>query len=75
MVRYNIRINTGDNNVTTKYYFIHKDWKHLTTEEQDAAFNKAVEELERIYKNYGRFATNVGVERLFRSFGFERTVP
>ena len=39
----------------------------------DDAFNDAVTELNRVYKNYGRFATQTGVTRLFESFGFERT--
>lgn len=71
MVRYFIRVNHGDANLTVKYSFVHKDWQSLSKEEQDAAFNNAVIELDRIYKTYGRFATQVGVLRLFNFFGFE----
>lgn len=71
MVRYNIRVNSGDDDVTIKYEFVHKDYANLSTEEQDKVFNEAVKELDRIYKNYGRFATTTGVVRLFNSFGFE----
>lgn len=75
MVRYNIRINIGDKDVTTKFYFVHKDYQTLNEEQQNVEFDKAVKELERVYKNYGRFATEKAVESLFRGFGFERTVP
>lgn len=71
MVRYNIRVNNGDDNITVKYEFVHKDYATMTNEEQDKTFNEAVKELDRIYKNYGRFATTTGVVRLFNSFGFE----
>lgn len=62
MIRYSIRVNHGDA-------------MSLTDEEQDKAFDKAVKELNRIYKKYGRFATEAGVISLFDSFGFERTIP
>lgn len=75
MVRYNIRINSGDNDVTYKYYFVHKDWETISQEESDKAFNEAVTELNRIYKTYGRFATKTGVLRLFDSFGFMESLP
>lgn len=75
MTRYNIRINYGDNDITRKFYFVHKDWNTLSQEEQDKAFDDAVKELNRIYKTYGRFATQLGVTRLFQAFGFEVTVP
>ena len=74
MIRYNIRVNTGDNDVTHVYYFVHKDWNNISQEDSDKAFHEAVTELNRIYKTYGRFATQVGVTRLFESFGFERTI-
>ncbi len=74
MVRYHIRINTGDADKTATYYFVHKDWDKISQDESDTAFNDAVTELNRIYKTYGRFATPVGVTRLFESFGFERTI-
>ena len=73
MVRYHISVNTGDNNKTVKYFFVHKDWANISQEDSDSAFNDAVTELNRIYKNYGRFATEIGVQKLFDSFGFERT--
>lgn len=75
MVRYNIRINHGDNNITKKYYFVHKDWANISKEESDKAFNDAVQELNRIYKTYGRFATEVGIIRLFNTYGFEISIP
>lgn len=71
MVRYNLQIAHGDNNIVKKYYFINKNWQTLTKEETDKAFDSAVKELDRIYKTYGRFATEVGILRLFDSFGFE----
>ena len=74
MMRYNIRINTGDDNHQTTFFFVHKDWKNVSQEESDAAFDKAVKEIDHIYKTYGRFATEVGVARLFNAFGFERTI-
>lgn len=54
--------------------FFHKNWSVISQSESDAAFNDAVTELNRIYKTYGRFATQTGVTKLFESFGFERTV-
>lgn len=71
MIRYFIRVNNGDSDNTVKYCFTHKDWNKLTQAEQDKAFDAAVKELERIYKSYGRFATNTAVIRLFNSYGFE----
>ena len=75
LIRYSIRVNHGDADVTVKYYFVHRDFASLTDEEQNEAFDMAVKELNRIYKMYGRFATEAGVTSLFRSFGFERTIP
>lgn len=71
MIRYSIKVNTGDANVTNRYEFVHKDDASLSKEEQNEAFDKAVKELDRIYQNYGRFATSAGVVSLFRTFGFE----
>lgn len=73
MVKYHIRVNHGDDDKTVQYHFVHKDWATISQEDSDVAFNDAVTELNRIYKTYGRFATQVGVLRLFDSFGFERT--
>jgi hypothetical protein len=75
LIRYSIRVNHGDADITVKYYFVHKDFASLTDKEQDKAFDKAVKELNCIYKTYGRFATEAGVMSLFDSFGFERTIP
>lgn len=75
MFRYSININYGDNDRTHKFYFVHKEWQTLSNEEQDKAFHEAVTELNRIYQNYGRFATQVGVTKFFNSFGFDRTIP
>lgn len=75
MIRYFIRVNHGDADTTVKYSFVHENWQSLSKDEQDAAFNNAVVELDRIYKTYGRFATQVGVLRLFKSFGFDLSTP
>ena len=71
MIKYFIKVNIGDNNITHNFSFIHKDFENITKEESDIAFDKAVKELDRIYENYGRFATTRGVEKLFNTFGFE----
>lgn len=75
MIRYSININYGDNNNTKKFYFVHKEWNNISKEEQDKEFHKAVTELNRIYQNYGRFATQVGIIKFFNSFRFEHTIP
>ncbi|MBQ8218257.1 MAG: hypothetical protein IJZ79_03035 [Bacilli bacterium] len=74
MLRYNIRVNYGNNNLTKKFYFVHKDWETMSAEDQDKAFNDAVTELNRIYKDYGRFATQIGIVRLFEKYGFDETI-
>lgn len=74
MIRYHIRINTGDNNKTHTYYFVHKNHDTLTNDEQNKLFDMAVKEINKIYKTYGRFATTKGVVNLFESFGFEQTI-
>jgi len=74
MVRFHIKVNTGDANLTTMYWFIHKDWETLSEEEQTAKWQEAVDELNHVYKDYGRFATHIGVTKLFDKFGFERTI-
>ena len=74
MVRYNIRINYGDADITKKFEFVHKSWDSLSNDEQDKAFDKAVNELNRVYSTYGRFATSTGIIKLFDSFGFELSV-
>lgn len=74
MVRYNIRINYGDADITKKFEFVHKSWDSLSNDEQDKAFDKAVKELNRVYSTYGRFATSTGIIKLFDSFGFELSV-
>ena len=71
MNRYFINVNNGDANITKQYCFVHRDWDSISVEDQDAAFDKAVKELNHIYKDYGRFATTIGVTRLFESFEFE----
>lgn len=58
MVKYNIRVNYGDADITKKFEFVHKSWNSLSNEEQDKAFDKAVKELNRVYSTYGRFATS-----------------
>lgn len=74
MIRYNIHVNSGNENKTISYYFVHKDWATISEEDSNKEFDKAVQELNRIYQNYGRFATEIGVVKLFESFGFIRTM-
>lgn len=57
-----------------KFEFVYKSWNSLSNEEQDKAFDKAVNELNRVYSTYGRFATSTGIIKLFDSFGFELSV-
>lgn len=75
MIRFHIRVNNGDNNTTKMYWFVHKDWETKSEEEQTKDWQAAIDELNHIYKDYGRFATSVGVTKLFDKFGFERTLP
>lgn len=75
MVRFHINVNVGDKDETVRFFFIHKDFETLSDNEQNVAFDKAVKELNHIYKDYGRFATQIGVTRLFEAFGFERSTP
>ena len=72
ITKYYIHINYGDNEITKRFVFIHKEYQTLSKEAQDAAFDEAVKELNHIYKDYGRFATQVGILRLFDRFGFEQ---
>ena len=74
MIRYNIRVNIGDNNNTVKFFFVHKDYATISEEASNEAFDKAVKELNHVYKDYGRFATKTGVIKLFETFGFEYTI-
>lgn len=75
MIRYNIRITYGDNATCRKFYYVHENFNKLSKEEQDAAFNDAVTELDKIYKEYGRFATTHGINALFKKFGFIESNP
>lgn len=72
VVRYHINVNVGNEERTVRFEFVHKDGDKLSKDEMDVEFDKAVKELERVY-NYGRFATEVGVARLFETFGFVRS--
>ena len=74
MVRFYINVNIGDDERTVKFWFIHKNYDTLDEDKQQEAWQKALDELNHIYKDYGRFATEVGVCRLFNKFGFERSV-
>ena len=74
MVRFHINVNYGDADTTKLFWFVHKNYQNLSDDEQALEFDKAVKELDRIYKTYGRFATTVGIKRLFDSFGFEESV-
>ena len=74
MIKYHIRVNNGDDNKTVQYHFVHEDWMNISQQDSDIAFDKAVKELDHIYQTYGRFATEVGVARLFKSFGFDRVI-
>lgn len=71
-IRYCIRVNTGDDGHTTAYCFEHIGGKDMMELEQRAIFDVAVKELNKIYKNYGRFAEEDSVTRLFESYGFYR---
>ena len=73
--RFHIRVNHGDKDITVQYYFVHKNYATMSEKEQTKAFDEAVKELDFIYKTYGRFATQTGVERFFKHHGFERTIP
>ena len=75
VVRYSIRVNVGDEDKTVKFQFAHKDFMTLNEEQQNEQFDKAVKELDHIYKDYGRFATTKGVCNLFESFGFIQSTP
>ena len=75
MIMFHIKISTGSDNVTRVYHFAHKQYDTLSEEEQKEAFDKAVKEINHIYQDYGRFATSIGVVKLFDKFGFERTIP
>ena len=75
MMMFHIRVNTGDHDVTRMYWFVHKQYATLTAEEQSEDWDKAVKELNHIYKDYGRFATPTGVMRFFGAHGFEITIP
>lgn len=72
MVRYHINVKVGNEDRKVYFEFVHKDVDKLSKEEMDVEFDKAVKEIERVY-NYGRFATEVGVARLFETFGFVRS--
>ncbi len=74
MVRFHIRVNNGDDNVTHKYYFVHKQWETLDEKEQEKQWDSAVKELNDIYQRYGRFATQQGVISFFNEHKFELTV-
>ena len=75
VVRYSIRVNVGDDDRTVRFQFAHKDFMNLNEEQQNEQFDKAVKELDHIYKDYGRFATTKGVCNLFESFGFIQSTP
>lgn len=75
MLRFNIRVNIGDNNITNKFFFVHKEWQTLSEDKQIEQFDLAVKELNKVYKDYGRFATKIGVTKLFSKYGFEESLP
>ena len=75
MLMFQIKISTGDADKVRVYHFSHKQCDTVSIEQQKDDFDTAVKEINHIYKDYGRFATSVGVLRLFDKFGFERTVP
>lgn len=72
---FNIRIVSGDAKTERMYYFVHKNYRNLTKEEQAVEFDKAVKELNHIYNDYGRFATSKAIIALFKKFDFEQTIP
>jgi len=82
--RYSIRVKYGDADKEEVFEFVHKSYieamlgnisreEIMSEAEQDAAFNNAVQEINYIYKTFGRFATGVGVTNLFAKYGFERS--
>ena len=71
---FHIHITVGTVEKVIYFHFVAID-QTKSLDEQKAMFNDAVQELNHIYKDYGRFATEYGVLSLFRKFGFEETVP
>jgi hypothetical protein len=71
---FNIRVAYGSDRTVRQFHFVAKD-QTLDHEVQIGNFDAAVKELNRIYEDYGRFATIKGVCALFRKFGFEEYIP
>lgn len=74
MLTFHIRVVHGDEKEETMYWFVHKEWKTKPEDEQAEDWHNAVKELNHIYEDYGRFATQVGITRFFDKHGFERTI-
>ena len=71
---FHIHIAVGTIEEVRLFHFVALD-RTKSIDEQKTMFNNAVQELNHVYKDYGRFATNFGVIKLFKKFGFEETVP
>ena len=74
MIRFHINVNNGDDDVTIRYEFVHKEWQTLSEEDQYKQWDIAVKAIDHLYKTCGRFATQVGVSKFFEQYGFERTI-
>ena len=64
-----INIVYGTEKYLRKFYFTAAD-PNWSVEKLSEEFNNAVQELDFIYTNYGRFATTHGVRALFKKYGF-----
>ena len=71
---YEVHVPVGDNGQDILFRFRHVSRKHLLPCETDKIFVCAMAELDKIYKNYGRFAQEDAVSNLFASYGFERLI-
>ena len=69
---YKVHVPVGDNGRDILFQFLHTSRKNLSPCETDKIFIYAMAELNKIYKNYGRFAQEDAVSNLFESYGFER---
>ena len=67
---YKVYASVGDNGQDIMFQFLHTSRKNLSPYETDRVC--AMEALDKIYTNYGRFAQEDAVSNLFESYGFER---
>lgn len=69
---YNVHVPVGDSGQAVLFQFRHVSREHLLSCDTDKIFTYAINELNKIYTNYGRFALEDAVSNLFASYGFER---